>query len=354
MTRRPVEVRTGRGSAGFVRGGDGRHLADESNRKGKGKGNGGKGGVQVEEEEYRWDAKRKVVRMMKKEEDQEADEEDEQGRVAPNMGAGGSHPQATSDPREARALSWADCKDEKETTEERPPGLEEEEMENEPKTQQEEKLTQVESEQEAQEEETRAQEAREEQRRAQEAREEQRAQEAREEQRAQEAREEQRAQEAREEQRRAQEAQDEKRAQEEQERLAREAKAQEERREQDREAVTQEGHEGEVKAQEEQGEEANSLHEGSHVSDRHMTWWRNAWWVRVNNGPHLQTARDRRRVWRAATRAAQEVRDTGKVPGGEREKWEQGKTESNTLHVIFHFNPTAAAAAAPAATVRLQ
>ena len=161
VTRRPVEVRTGRGSAGLVRGGDGRHLADESNRKGKGKGNGGKGGVQVEEEEYRWDAKRKVVRMMKREEDQEANEE-EQGRVAPNMGAGGSHPQATSDPREARALSWADCKDEKETTEERPPGLEEEEMENEPKTQQEEKLTQVESEQEAQEEETRAREAREE------------------------------------------------------------------------------------------------------------------------------------------------------------------------------------------------
>ena len=396
VTRRPVEVRTGRGSAGLVRGEDGRHLADESNRKGKGKG-------KVEEEEYRWDAKRKVVRMMKREEDQEANEE-EQGRVAPNMGAGGSHPQATSDPREARALSWADCKDEKETTEERPPGLEEEEMENEPKTQQEEKLTQVESEQEAREEETRAQEARElkraqeareeerkaqeareEQRRAQEAREEQkraqeareeqtraqeareeqkraqeareeqkRAQEAREEQRAQEAREEQRAQEAREEQRRAQEAQDEKRAQEEQERLAREAKAQEERREQDREAVTQEGHEGEVKAQEEQGEEANSLHEGSHVSDRHMTWWRNAWWVRVNNGPHLQTARDRRRVWRAATRAAQEVRETGKVPGREREEWEKRETESNTLHVIFHFNPTAAAAAASAATVRLQ
>ena len=141
VTSTPVEVRTGRGSAGLVRGGDGRHLADESNRTGKGKGNGGKGehggkgGVQVEEEEYRWDAKRKVVRMMKKEEDQEADEEDEQGRVAPNMGAGGSHPQATSDPREARALSWADCKDEEETTEERPPGLEE--VESEPKTQEE-------------------------------------------------------------------------------------------------------------------------------------------------------------------------------------------------------------------------
>ena len=51
--------------------------------------------------------------------------------------------------------------------------------------------------------------------------------------------------------------------------------------------IAQEGHEGEVKAQEEQGEDANSLHEKSHVSNRHMTWWRNAWSVRVNNGPHL-------------------------------------------------------------------
>ena len=134
--------------------------------------------------------------------------------------------------------------------------------------------------------------------------------------------------------------------------------AHEERRKQEREAEAQEGHEGEVKAQEEQAEDSNSLQEESHVSNRHMTWWHNAWWVRVNNGPHLRTARDRRRVWRAATRAAQEVRDTGKVAGGEREKWEQGKTErteSNTLHVVFHFpTSTTAAAAATAATVRLQ
>ena len=144
--------------------------------------------------------------------------------------------------------------------------------------------------------------------------------------------------------------------------------AQEERTEQEREAKAQgghesdvkaqEGHEGEVKAHEEQGEDVNSLHEESHVSNRHMTWWHNAWWVRVDNGPHLRTARDRRRVWRAVTRAAQEVRDTGRVAGGEREKWEQGKTErteSNTLHVVFHFpTATTAAAAATAATVRLQ
>ena len=107
--------------------------------------------------------------------------------------------------------------------------------------------------------------------------------------------------------------------------------------------MAQEGHEGKVKAQEGQGEDANSLHEKSHVSNRHMTWWRDAWWVRVNNGPHLQTARDRRKVWRAATRAAQEVRETGKVAGKERREWEKGETErkeSNTLHLVIHF-PTA-------------
>ena len=38
VTGRLVEVRTGRGSAGLLRGGDERHWADESNRKGKGKG----------------------------------------------------------------------------------------------------------------------------------------------------------------------------------------------------------------------------------------------------------------------------------------------------------------------------
>ena len=38
-----AEVRTGRGSAGFVRGGDEKCWADEASRKGKGEGNGGKG-----------------------------------------------------------------------------------------------------------------------------------------------------------------------------------------------------------------------------------------------------------------------------------------------------------------------
>ena len=121
-----------------------------------------------------------------------------------------------------------------------------------------------------------------------------------------------------------------------------EARAEEEQTEQEREVEAQGGHESEVKAQDGQEEDVNSVHEESHVSNRHMTWWQNAWWVRVNNGPHLRTARDRRKVWRAATRAAQEVRETGKVAGREREEWEKRETErreSNTLHIVPHLQP---------------
>ena len=264
---RTTEVRTGRRSTGPVRGRDERYQADETNRKGKGKGNGGKG----EHEGKGGGFGSKGFQQSVK----EADEEDERVRMAPNMGAGGSHLQATSDPgereieekRETRGMRWADCEDdegkekegqekEKETRQETkeaeskkeqeaarkqeqeqegPPGLEE--VESEPKTQGEEQ-SQVESEQEAQEEEEsgRAQEAREEERRAQEAREEERrAQEAQEKKRAQEAREEEnRAREAREEQRRAQEAPELRRSE-------REVSAQEERTEQEREAKAQGG-----------------------------------------------------------------------------------------------------------------
>ena len=288
---------TGRGSAGLVRGGDERCRTDETSRKGKGKGNGGKGEhdgkaggagskgrQQVENlvmdedqenmrattsEENHEEDLRKLLEMVEKEEmelemmrQEEMEHEEQRGRVAPNMGAGGSHPQATSDPRkkkkETRKPRWADCEDderqeegkkeqetEKETrqetgqeelTNEKPPGLEQKEDE---KKEEKEKRAQEARE----DEERRAQEAREEERRAQEAREEQRrAQEAREkEKRAQEAREEERrAQEAREEESRVQEAQ------------AREAKAQEER---EREMKAQEEREREVSAHEERREQ---------------------------------------------------------------------------------------------------
>ena len=43
------------------------------------------------------------------------------------------------------------------------------------------------------------------------------------------------------------------------------------------------------------------------MSNRHMTRWQNAWWVRVNNGPHMRSARGRRRIWRAARQAAEQA-----------------------------------------------
>ena len=66
---------------------------------------------------------RKLLEMVEKEEmelemmqQEEMEHEEQRGRVAPNMGAGGPHPQATSDPRkknkETRVLRWADCNDE--------------------------------------------------------------------------------------------------------------------------------------------------------------------------------------------------------------------------------------------------
>ena len=76
---RTTELRTGRGSAGLVRGRDERFRADETSRKGKGKGNGGKG-----EHEGKGGAGSKGRQQV-------------ENSV---MEAGGSHPQATSDPGE--------------------------------------------------------------------------------------------------------------------------------------------------------------------------------------------------------------------------------------------------------------
>ena len=116
-------TREGRGRAGLVQGGDETHRMNETSGNGKGKGSGGKGehGGKGDEGGKGF---QQSAKMMKGEDDQEADEEDERGRVAPNMGAGGSHPQATTDPEEEaveeergrRKLSWADC-DEKEEEE---------------------------------------------------------------------------------------------------------------------------------------------------------------------------------------------------------------------------------------------
>ena len=67
--------------------------------KGKGKGNGGKGDHRGKGDKG-GKGFQQSVEMLKFEEEQETAEEDERVQVAPNMGAGGSHPQAMLDPEE--------------------------------------------------------------------------------------------------------------------------------------------------------------------------------------------------------------------------------------------------------------
>ena len=116
---RLAEVRTGTGSAGLVRGGDERCRADET-RKGKGKGNGGKGEHEGKGGGIGHSGKQQEIR----------EREEERVRMAPNMGAGGSHPQAMAEEemkeeekKGVRRLRWADCEDDE--------GKEEEEREQE-------------------------------------------------------------------------------------------------------------------------------------------------------------------------------------------------------------------------------
>ena len=75
----------------------------------------------------------------------------------------------------------------------------------------------------------------------------------------------------------------------------------------------------------EQEEDVNSVHDECHVSNRHMTWWHNAWWIRVDNGPHMRSATGRRRTWRAARQAAEPVRDGNRVGETWREEKEKLK-----------------------------
>ena len=95
-------------------------------------------------------------------------------------------------------------------------------------------------------------------------------------------------------------------------------RAQGERIEEERKVQAQEGYEGkeEMTTQGEcveEKKEMNSMQVESDVSNRHMTWWKNAWWIRVDGGPHMRTARGRRRIWRAARRAAEQARDDDTV-----------------------------------------
>ena len=63
-----------------------------------------------------------------------------------------------------------------------------------------------------------------------------------------------------------------------------------------------EGHEGEeeMATKEECVEakmEVNSMHEENDVSNGHMTWWKNAWWIRVDSGPHMRTEEAEGEKW---------------------------------------------------------
>ena len=113
------EVRSGRGRMGLVPGGEDRNRADET-RKGKVKGNGGKGehegkgggvgrkGTQLVENLVTDEDQENMTAMKSEEEEEDhreqkgswsiqkedKEQEEQRDRVAPNMGAGGSHPQA--------------------------------------------------------------------------------------------------------------------------------------------------------------------------------------------------------------------------------------------------------------------
>ena len=65
----------------------------------------------------------------------------------------------------------------------------------------------------------------------------------------------------------------------------------------------------------EEEESRNSLYDDTDVSNTHMARWNRSWWIRIDGGSSMRSARGRRRVWRADRRAAEEARD---AEGGSR------------------------------------
>ena len=89
-----------------------------------------------------------------------------------------------------------------------------------------------------------------------------------------------------------------------------------------------------------------------------MTWWHNTWWIRVDNGPHMRSAKGRRRTWRAARQAAEQVRDGNNVGETWREekerlkKGDRGGRKAAQKEQRGHLtpNPTRLTPATPATT----
>ena len=72
-------------------------------------------------------------------------------------------------------------------------------------------------------------------------------------------------------------------------------------------------------------ENGNSMHEDRDVSNRHMTWWKRGWWIRIDDGSSMRSAKGRRRVWRAPRRAAEQARDGDLVDETRQTSEEVGK-----------------------------
>ena len=137
MMGRTTEVRTGRGHADLVPGGDESRGLDKTIWKGKGKGNGGKG-----EHEGTGGFGRKGFQQSVRE------EKEERVPMAPNMGQVAHTPRPRwiwereiEEKRETRGMRWADCEDDE--------GKEKEDQEKEKETRQETKEAEGKKEQEA-------------------------------------------------------------------------------------------------------------------------------------------------------------------------------------------------------------
>ena len=88
------------------------------------------------------------------------------------------------------------------------------------------------------------------------------------------------------------------------------------------------------------------------------------WWILIDDGSSIRSARGRRRVWRAAVRAAEEARGGDGVqerrpnvkPKGQRgKKRKESQTRGcseNTVHTVLHLLASETAAATAAAATR--
>ena len=68
--------------------------------------------------------------------------------------------------------------------------------------------------------------------------------------------------------------------------------------------------------------------EANYVPKAHVVWWRKSWSIRFEDGPHLRTARVRRRLWRAVQ--PPELPKGQKERKGEtdRKKWKSDATKA--------------------------